>query len=168
MQWCLAEAKRESSRKCLQSVVVISISQDVSRTRFLLRYRCASPTLEVQEGILDLRREVNTPQYNGADALRRATLLGIEAACKPTRPPGNNSAPRVTLDVDLFQKILPNIVAFAADGAADEQLAGRELTRTLGGACTTEIRESVAKNLPNLKAASGCEQALRNSRLGLA
>lgn len=57
MQWCLAEAKRDLSRKHLRDAVAISISQDMRATRFLIKFRCASPTLEVHEGIVDLRRE---------------------------------------------------------------------------------------------------------------
>lgn len=98
-------------------------------------------------------REAHAPPSGGSDALRRATLLGLQRVCTKFNPPGIPNAARPTFDQDLFEVMLPKIEAFAADAAADEQLAGRELTRMLGGASTLEIRDAMVQRLPNLKVA---------------
>ena len=151
MQWCLAEAKRDWNRKKLQEATCISIMQDQRATRFVLRFRCVNDKLEVTTGLMDLSRVVGDVTYNGADAIRRATLLGIQRCCTPSRPPLAPSAKAPDVNVELAVLIASKIECFAADAAGDEQLAGRELSTTLDGATTTEIRDTIVKDLPNLK-----------------
>ena len=152
MQWCLAEAKRDWNRKQLQSATCISIMQDQRATRFECRFRCVSDKLEVTTGLLDLARVVGDVDYSGADAIRRATLSGIQRCCTPLSPPLVKNA-EAKLNVDLAVLVASKIECFAADAAADEQLAGRELSPTLCGVTTTEIRDTIVKELPNLKVA---------------
>ena len=74
MQWCLAEAKRCTTRAALKSAISMSIQEDKRKTRFLLRHRSCSSKLEVSAGVLCLSREVGDPTLNGADKLRAAAL----------------------------------------------------------------------------------------------
>ncbi len=153
MQWCLAEAKRDMHRCRLKESLCISISQDKRDTRFLLRFRCANAQLEVTQGVLALSRDVNDVQHAGADGLRRATLKGLEKACTPSKPPFGSTGDAPKFDRALFDEVARKIEVFAADAANDEQLAGRELgPGHLAGLSVAEIRDTVAQNLPNLKA----------------
>ena len=104
MQWCLAEAKRGQNREALRRAICITISQDKRGTRFLLRFRSADAALDVQDGVLDLSCEVGDLEYSGADGLRRATLLGLERACTPSKPP-MVKMPAPVLDRSLLESV---------------------------------------------------------------
>eukprot|EP00959_Pyramimonas_sp_CCMP1952_P461847 9482273-Pyramimonas_sp.AAC.1 len=153
MQFCLADAKRDITKQHLKEASTITLSQDMRKTRFLLRYKLALPDLSVHSGILDLRREVPNGVIIGADLLRRATLKGLEQACTPKQAPEASSV-EPELDRSLLDVIVPKIEMISADAAADEQLAGRELGGALAGKSITEIRDAVVKSLPSLKAPS--------------
>ena len=151
MQWCLAEAKRDWNRQQLKSATCIAIMQDQRQSRFVLRFRSVDDNFEVATGLVDLSRVVGDVDYWGADAIRRATLLAIQRCCTPSHPPLAAITKKPDCDIELAVLVASKIECFAADGAADEQLAGRELSSTLGGATTTEIKDSIVKELPNLK-----------------
>ena len=152
MQWCLAESKRITSRRRLGDAVCVSMSPDKRATRFLIRYRCANKDLDAAEGIIQLCRDVGTPECQGADSLRRATLRALEHICTPTRPPCSNAA-IAPLDRKLFDDLVAKIECFAADGASDEQLAGRELASSmnLAGPSVRDLQDTLARSLPNMK-----------------
>ena len=154
MQFCLADAKRDITTRHLMDAVTVAISQDVRKTRYLLRYKLALPNLEVHTGVLDVRREVSDGVLNGADLLRRAALRSMEQVCTPRQAPGvNGSTPE--LDRSMLDVLISKIEMVTADGASDEQLACRELSGTLHGGSVTEIRDVIVKSLPALKAPSG-------------
>ncbi len=64
-----------------------------------------------------------------AAGLRDATLLILRRFCTPrwATPLKRKGAPKAALRDDLMADIIPKIEVFAADGAADEQKAGRML-----------------------------------------
>ena len=115
---------------------------------------------------MDLSRTVGDVDYSGADAIRRATLSGIQRCCTPTRPPMVKGAEE-KLNVDLAVLVASKIECLAADAAADEQLAGRELTMSLCGATTTEIKDTILKVLPSLKVEKKSEYNNVCSELGV-
>ena len=153
MQWCLSEGKRMLSRKRLKNALSVSIKQDKRGTRYLGRYRCCGRDLKPKEGILQLARDVATPSCTGADALRKRTIQALEYACTPTAPPGV-SKPQPPIDMDLFTDLVAKVECFAADGASDEQLAGRELASSLNmaGPSVQKLQDVLVQDLAALKA----------------
>ena len=117
---------------------------------------CLALTMQTQVGKLDA---------SGSDLLRLATMKGIERACSFLPRPGDNvSAPIV--DKDLLEKVIGAIECFAADGAPDEQLAGRELASglALAGGSVSDLDGVLKKSLPNLKAS--CRPHIAKSPFG--
>ena len=152
MQWCLAEAKRAATRAYLKDAVCVAVSQDKRNTRFLMRFRCADANLEVHEGTLCLRREVGEPGCVGSDALRTATLRGLQDALTPTRGPKCPQIRGEALDTTLLKQVIGKVECFAADGASEEQLAGRELASGLQLAGPTiKVLDTLMQSLPNLR-----------------
>ena len=128
-------------------------------------------SFEIATGVMDVSRVVGDVDYIGTDAIRRATLSGIQQCCTATRPPLVARARHPDCDIDLAVLVASKVECFAADGAADEQLVGRELTTTLAGDTTTEIRDTIVKELVNLKVAvagCGCSIIFRNHSCGMA
>jgi hypothetical protein len=154
MQYCLAEAQRDETRKNLLEAICISIAQDKRNTRFLMRYKCCNERLEVVSGILTHARDVSDVQHQGADSVRRATILGIEHACSKLAGPDSSEHKKSILDRALFEVVVQKVECFAADGASDEQRAGRELAGNLNlcGPDVQELRGALAQTLPALKA----------------
>lgn len=152
MQFCLAEAQRDETRTNLREAVCISIAQDKRNTRFLMRYKCCNERLEVNSGILTHSRDVADFVHQGADSVRKATLMGIQHACtRLAAPDAKNDKPVV--DNALFDMVVKKVECFAADGASDEQLAGRELAGSLNlcGPEVHELRGTLVQSLPALK-----------------
>ena len=151
MLWCLAETRRTLYRDALKKAVTICLSQDARATRYVIRFRAVSDTLQVTEGLLSLARIVGTPECMGADAARFAVLSGIESGCSATRAPGTTStlAPNHALAAQVARKV----ECFAADAAGDEQLAGSELSGnvTMAGPAVRELHGVMLQDLPNLK-----------------
>lgn len=166
MQWCLAQARRNDMRAQLLDAQTIAISCDKRQTRFVLRFRCAGNDLIPRTGILAISREVGDVNCQGADKLRQAVLRGIRHAMESRSPPkylcrqhgalAPHLAETAGRDVDKdFKTVLPKIELYAADGASDAQLAGRELASSLAlaGPSVTELSDTLVQSLPGLKAA---------------
>lgn len=143
MGWCLFEAVRDEERQFLRNSSVISVMQDARGDRVLTRYAACSRderTLEVRRGILSM-----ADPGTGALALVEAVKRGIDSfATKRARHrnmPPPRTAPR--LDGQLVQRVRRRVEIFTADGAADEQLAGRLLAATQ--------REDGTKLFPRLR-----------------
>jgi hypothetical protein len=151
MQFCLAEAQRCETQSNLRNAVCISISQDKRASRFLMRYKCCNDKLELSCGILTHSRDVADLHHHGADCVRRTTLLGIEHACSRLAAP--NSSDKAFIDSALFDSVVKKVECFAADGASDQQLAGRELAGALNlsGPEVQGLRGTLVQSLPSLK-----------------
>jgi len=87
-----------------------------------MRYKCTNNQLEVSRGIVTHSRDMPDLHHQGADALRKATMLGLQRIA--TRYGAPFTSGRNELDERLFKAIVGKVECFAADGAADEQLAG--------------------------------------------
>ena len=85
--------------------------------------------------------------------MRFATLRAIERMSATTAPPGVANPSKV--NPKLAKLIASKIECFAADGAADEQLAGNELTANafLAWPNIKNLSGVEIQSLPNLKAA---------------
>ena len=145
MSWCLYEAHREAERKFLAQAVCMSVVQDASTRGPLLltRYIACGPGLERACGILQV---VDGRKHSGAQALAKSVLRGIRAmATKRRRHPGTYKTKTKQRRLVAFARHLASIVeVFVADGAADEQLAGRMLHKL-------SARAELGHTLPNLR-----------------
>ena len=145
MAWCLYEAHRDKERKFLAKAVCMSIAQDASTRGPLLltRYVACGPSLERASGIL---RVADAKQISGAPDLAKSVLRGIRAMATKRRPHASMYNPaRPAKRLKGFARHLASITeVFVADGASDEQLAGRMLVK--GSA-----RGMLADTLPNLR-----------------
>ena len=98
--------------------------QDGRQRVFLVKYRGCNNALEHRSGVLGLKTDVN-----GAFNIRSA----METVCKDVSSPrlgatlvkSNAMFVEPEYDENMYQTLTSNIKLFAADGAADEQKAGR-------------------------------------------
>ena len=100
----------------------VSIQQDKRKNRFQLRFRCCDSQLNIYKGIAAHTRHVGDLYDGGADSIRKATMLGLERLC--TSLPAPTTPNRAVLDEALLRNVGSKVECYAADGAADEQLAG--------------------------------------------
>jgi len=131
--WCLYEAVRDQERMFLQRASVLSIMQDAHGSHVLTRYAaCSSNTrqLEVRRGILTLIDPGDKPANSGAQSLSECVRHGIRALATQRVPHPGMRPPAIkpSVDVQLAAQVRRHIEMFIADGAADEQLAGRLLS----------------------------------------
>jgi hypothetical protein len=145
MAWCLYEAHREVERKVLAKAVCVSLVQDASvRGPLLLtRYVACGPLLQRSSGIMRIAR---SGKHSGAQHLADAVLGSIREMATKGRKHACMYRPRQKpRRLVAFARHLAAIVeVFVADGAADEQLAGRMLQRH-------SARASLNQTLPNLR-----------------
>jgi len=144
MSWCLFEAQREKERNFLANAVCLSVAQDASiRGPLLLtRYVACGPSLERVSGIL---RVADAQRISGAEDLANSVFKGFRDMATARRPHPTMMQPaRPAKRLKTLEAHLASITeVFVADGAADEQLAGR----MLHGARAA----SDGKRLPNLR-----------------
>ncbi|CAL1167667.1 unnamed protein product [Cladocopium goreaui] len=107
MRWCLAECHRQVQRQRAREALCISLAQDQRGRRFLVRFR--NPDLEVCEGTLQLIKASSSPDNPGAQGIREMTLKALQSN-------------------DMMNKV----ECMAADAAADEQRAMRDLAGISG------------------------------------
>lgn len=112
-------------RDALRNSLCISIAQDKRASRFLMRFRCADASLNIFTGIIAHMRDAGDMYHNGADAVRKATISGLQRICT-SLPAPITSGRRPDLDEKLFRLVAGKVECFAADGASDQQLAGNE------------------------------------------
>jgi len=130
LTWCLAEALKDIDRSALQEAQSIAIHQDMRKSLLCIRFCCAG-NFQVRRGILGMATDFGT----SAAEIRTATLDIVSAACTPrSRPPRRSQGPRdlPVLDAALFAHVCSAIEIFDADGADDEQKAGRMLAGKAG------------------------------------
>ena len=130
MQWCLAEARRRFNQAFWRRCGSMSIAQDKRGTRLLIRWRAATPELQMRSGIMGLSRDVPDAFEGviGSDATLAATTYALLEACAATEPPYIVDPPLPPVDPVLYEKLQDIIEVFAADAASDEQLVGREMS----------------------------------------
>ena len=94
--------------------------------RLLVRYCAVNPSFKIRRGILGQAHL----QKGTAEGLRDTTLELIRRFCTPgwARPHATKSQRKsLKLDEKLMEAVVSKIEVFAADGAPDEQKAGRLL-----------------------------------------
>eukprot|EP00439_Symbiodinium_sp_Y106_P064171 s1601_g10.t1 len=158
MRWCLASAFRSRIRDFAKEALCISVQQDARGNRFLSRFKMVNSKLEVFEGTLALAKHAATVEQPGSVGIRRRTMLALENLASGTPPPAYSSVKADAVDTspqkELYRQLLQKVECFAADAAADEQLAGRELSSTpmLAGPDPMPLKDVMEQSLPNLKA----------------
>ena len=127
MAWCLYEAYRDEERDFLAKAICMSVAQDASTRGHMLltRYVACGPTLERRCGVLRLAPE----KVSGAVGLAEATRKAIRSMAYRRLPHSKQFKPRQPVEklADLARHLEHITEVFVADGAADEQLAGRML-----------------------------------------
>ena len=129
MAWCLSEAIFDRDRKFLKTCASISVHQDVRAPVLLMRFGASSAHGRSLQGAFGIATDFGTTSND----IKAATLQVLKDFATPRRqPPGkpNHSPP---LDKVLYDHIRGKIHLFDADGASDEQRAGRILSTVTNG-----------------------------------
>lgn len=138
--WCLAEATFDCDRKFFGSEGCnVAWYQDGRQRAFLVKYRGCNNALELRHGVLGLKTDIS-----GAFNIRRA----METVCKDVSSPrlgatlvkSNAMLVEPECDENMYQTLTSSIKLFAADGAADEQKAGR-LAKALFTQMTSVLKD---------------------------
>jgi hypothetical protein len=138
MRWCLAECHRQVQRQRAREALCISLAQDQRGRRFLVRFRTVSPDLEVCEGTLQLIKVSSSPDNPGAQGIREMTLKALQSFCTPSAPPNypglRKDVKEVVKECDfsMLEAMMNKVECMAADAAADEQRAMRDLAGISG------------------------------------
>ena len=131
--WCLYEAVRDRDRAFLKKASKVSIMQDARGPMVMTRYdACGSSKrrLEVRRGVVSLMDPDILKAAPGAQSLADGVVAGLTALATRRAPHCNLRPPRdpPSTDHGLFAHIKQHVEMFTADGAVDEQLAGRLLS----------------------------------------
>ena len=115
---------RSADRTFLRKATVATISQDVRKSRLLVRFRAgyldAGGALQLRAGILGQTR---VPE-GGALNLCDATLRVFQEFCTIQQAPLSSKSAEGRLDAKLLERFLTIVQFFVADAASDEQAAG--------------------------------------------
>ena len=124
MSWCLSEAVLKQDRDALKRAASITIHQYAAAPHLLVRFTASMPDLSVRRGFLGVAKDSGTT----SEHIRQATEQVLNDFCTPRlSPPGKHTAQCQGLDPELQAAIQKRVHVFDADGAADEQRAGRLL-----------------------------------------
>ena len=160
MRWCLSEAIRQSQRSFIEDALCLSLQQDARGRRFLVRFRAVDSNLKVCAGTLQLTKVQYSPDTPGAQNIRKMTLLALESFCTPLAAPaygGRVASTKVECDYSLLKRLTERVECIAADAAADEQLALRDMA-AISGPSVTPLEDVMSQAFPNLKAPGLVEQ----------
>ena len=142
LEWCLFEAVRDRELSFLSKATCISIMLDERNGRLLIKYSATDCHLEVRVGCLAQIRDAGGTACGIAEAIHAA----VARFCTRRAPhPGLNAGrPRRTRNLEAQVHILNTIEMFTADGASNEQLAGKMLH-------PESLRGDLALKLPSLR-----------------
>ena len=132
MVWCLAEARRSEVRSFLRTAVSIAIHQDGRTNRLCIRFSAVQPDLSCMRGILGQNKMIE----GGHGKMREATSEVMTHLCTEGRgapPRSHGKRIETTHLAELEDHIRTHVEVVDADGAADEQLAGRAMRRPVDG-----------------------------------
>jgi hypothetical protein len=124
MVFALAEARRQRVRAALHGATSISLQQDVRKAQLLVRFSCSDETLRRCTGVLG---QCDLAEFGlSAQGVRDGTIYIVyKLATKMLVVPHTTQAGQdLSTDETLLASIQTKTELFAADGAADEQLAG--------------------------------------------
>jgi hypothetical protein len=127
MAWCLAEALKEQEQTLLRKAVCVAIHQDAREGLLVVLYSSVDDRLRRSEGVLGMAKDYGTKSKEIHDA----TLHILKDFCTKRVTSDNRQATAdrepTALMSDLFEHVKSRIELFDADGATDEQRAGRLL-----------------------------------------
>ena len=124
MEWCLLEALREEERGKLAGATTISIAMDERGNIILVTY-AACKGVAVVSGILAQIRDPGRRSEEVAECVEHA----VRRLCARRRPHAHMYKPKGAPKQlgQTARRILGRVEMFSADGAANEQVAGRLL-----------------------------------------
>ena len=133
MSWCLSEALLQRDRAILRKAASIAIHQDACAPRLLVRFSVCTESFEIHKGCMGLAKHFGTTSTHlknaTAEMFRIFCTPFLDAPCKTRITKGL----KPKLDTGLYDHIVKHVHVFDADGASDEQRAGRILsTRCCG------------------------------------
>lgn len=119
-----------------------------------MRFKACDENLEVKQGVLHLQKAVSTVDLPGAVGIRQATRA-LKEFFTPAAPPSYGGLvtndPKPHFHEDLILKVIDKIEVLAADGAADEELALREMAG-MAGPNMVQLKDTMTQVFPKLKA----------------
>ena len=147
MSWCLAEALREDTKSALLRSKVIAIHQDARNGLLMVRFSSCDQNLKVTKGILGIAQDYGTTAVDTVQAtvaIARAAFARQSKGPASNRPPAPPGPSQKTVSMAEFWN---KVELFDADGAADEQLAGKMLRGLVPDPSAGPHVRTVAPNL---------------------
>ena len=129
MVYCLAEALRQRHREHLWSSTTVTLSMDGAQTRLLCRFSAVNDRLEVQRGVLGMRRSKaigHAALLTLLDLILKDAWTDLGGAALNGQLPVKEDP---VLDQDLYQHLRSRVVVWNSDAAGDEMLAAQESQR---------------------------------------
>ena len=142
LEWCLFEAVRDRELSFLGKATCISIMLDERNGRLLIKYSATDCNLEVRVGCLAQIRDAGGTACGVAEAVHAAVARFCTR--RALHPGLNAGRPRRARNLEAQVHILNTIEMFTADGASNEQLAGKMLH-------PDSLRGDLALKLPSLR-----------------
>ena len=143
IEWCIFQAVREKEHALLAGANTIAVAMDERNDRLLVTYAACRGTT-VSSGVLAHLRSPG----RSADLTAACVAAAARRFCTVRDPhPNTNKVSRAgrTVKAATLQHILDHVEMFSADGAANEQLAGRLLHPLVQRSCKAAVK------LKNLK-----------------
>ena len=142
MEWCLYEAWREHELEFMASATTVSIMLDERHGRLLIKYAATNKNLDVRVGCLALMRDAGATSIDVVNAVHSAVARFCTRG--KVHPGINKSTRNVDANSTVQEYIRQRVEMFTADGAANEQLAGKMLH-------PTSLRGDLETKLPNMR-----------------
>ena len=142
LEWCLFEAVRDKELEFLAKATCISIMLDERNGRLLIKYSAANHKLDVRVGCLAQLRDAGATSRDVATAVH--TAVARFCTRRVLHPGINAGKARSEPNQAAQDHIRTHIEMFTADGASNEQLAGKMLH-------PTSLRGDLAMKLPALR-----------------
>ena len=147
MTWCLSEALLDEDRAALRNAKSITIHQDGSGPRFVVRFTACTADLEMRQGTMGIAKDYGTR----AQHIKEATEKVLRTFCSPKQTPPGRQDMTSELDTKLLAHVQQHVHTFDADGAADEQRAGRCMAQSTFPNMDTRMRDKAhASRRPRL------------------
>ena len=128
MKFCLAEAVRMRTRLQLRKATSMTVHQDASKGRLVMRAQMCGEDLQPTRALLGAVNYVDTFD-SSAMGLAAATLHALRELCTPLLHAPHGSKVGCSVDHDLMLHVCSIVEVFNADAASDEQLAAKLLQR---------------------------------------
>ena len=130
IEWCILQAVQDQERAFLAKAKCISVAMDERKGRLLVTYAACRGTA-VRSGVL---AQLRSPGRS-ADMTAACVAAAARRLCtiRKPHPHMNKTRKAATIDSTTLQHILDHVEMFTADGAANEQVAGRLLHPSCSG-----------------------------------